>query len=94
MSDLRELARSLRPYIEQAAQSLSDADGLKAKALYPPLADPIPAARSMEYTYGLYYSDPGDSKVYLCTRTGEIDGGTITLHYLPHELVGLYVKEV
>ena len=35
MSDLRELARSLRPYIEQAAQSLSDADGLKAKALYP-----------------------------------------------------------
>ena len=47
----------------------------------------------MEYTYGLYYSDPGDSKVYLCTRTGEIDGGTITLHYLPHELVGLYVEE-
>nr|WP_325195176.1 hypothetical protein [uncultured Oscillibacter sp.] len=35
MSDLRELARSLRPYIEQAAQSLPDADGLKAKALYP-----------------------------------------------------------
>lgn len=35
MTDLRELARSLRPYIEQASQSLSDADGLKAKALYP-----------------------------------------------------------
>ena len=35
MSDLRELARSLRPYIEEAAQSLPDADGLKAKALYP-----------------------------------------------------------
>ena len=35
MSDLLELARSLRPYIEQAAQSLPDADGLKAKALYP-----------------------------------------------------------
>ena len=35
MSDLRELARSLRPYIEQAVQSLPDADGLKAKALYP-----------------------------------------------------------
>ena len=35
MSDLRELARSLRPYIEQAAQSLPDADGMKAKALYP-----------------------------------------------------------
>ena len=32
--------------------------------------------------------------VYLCTRTGEADGGTITLHYLPHELVGLYFEEV
>ena len=152
MSDLLTLARNLRPYIEQAAQSLSDADGLKAKALYPrwealakkgsvtaeagyrfthggnlykcvnanpkfqsdwipgngtaalyvriddghagTLADPIPAARSMEYIYGLYYSDPEDSKVYLCTRTGEAAGGTITLHYLPHELVGLYFQEV
>lgn len=35
MSDLLEMARNLRPYIEQAAQSLPDADGLKAKALYP-----------------------------------------------------------
>ena len=152
MSDLLTLARTLRPYIEQAAQSLPDADGLKAKALYPrwealvkkggvtaeagyrftykselykcvnpdptfqvdwipgngtaalyvrvdeshagTLADPIPAARSMEYTYGLYYSDPEAGKVYLCTRTGEADGGTITLHYLPHELVGLYFEEV
>ena len=152
MSNLLELARNLRPYIEQAAQSLPDADGLKAKALYPrwdalvkkgsvtaeagyrftyngdlykcknanptfqadwvpgngtaalyvrvdeahpgTLADPIPAARSMEYTYGLYYADPEDGKVYLCTRTGEADGGTITLHYLPHELVGMYFEEV
>ena len=152
MSDLLTLARNLRPYIEQAAQSLPDADGLKAKALYPrwealvkkgsvtaeagyrftyngylykcvnenptfqadwipgggtaalyvrideahagTLADPIPAARSMEYTYGLYYSDPEDGKTYLCARTGEADGGTITLHYLPHELVGLYFQEV
>ena len=58
------------------------------------LADPIPAARSMEYVYGMYYSDPEDGKTYLCTRTGEADGGTITLHYLPHELVGLYFQEV
>lgn len=36
ISDLLEMARNLRPYIEQAAQSLPDADGLKAKALYPP----------------------------------------------------------
>ena len=35
MSDLLTLARNLRPYIEEAAQSLPDADGLKAKALYP-----------------------------------------------------------
>ena len=148
MSDLLTLARNLRPYIEQAAQSLPDADGLKAKALYPrweklvqlgsvtaeagyrftyngdlykcvnadptfqadwipgdgtaalyvrideahsgSLADTIPAARSMEYTYGLYYSDPEDGKTYLCTRTGEADGGKIVLQYLPHELVGQY----
>lgn len=150
--NLLELARQTRTYIEKAAQSLSDADGLKAKALYPrweklvqlgsvtaeagyrftyngdlykcvnlnptfqsdwvpgngtaalyvrvdeahagTLADPIPAARSMEYVYGRYYSDPEDGKVYLCTRTGEAAGGTITLHYLPHELVGLYFQEV
>ena len=35
MSDLLTMARNLRPYIEQAAQSLPDADGLKAKAFYP-----------------------------------------------------------
>ena len=35
MSNLLELARNLRPYIEEAAQSLPDADGLKAKTLYP-----------------------------------------------------------
>ena len=152
MSDLLTLARQTRPFIEKAAQSLSDADGLKAKALYPrweklvqlgsvtaeagyrftyngdlykcknpdptfqadwvpgngtaalyvrvdeahpgTLEDPIPAARSMEYTYGMYYADPEDGKVYLCTRTGEADGGTVTLHYLPHELVGMYFEEV
>lgn len=150
--NLLELARQTRPYIEKAAQSLSDADGLKAKALYPrwealvkkgsvtaeagyrfthggnlykcvnanptfqsdwvpgdgtaalyvrideahtgTLADPIPAARSMEYVYGLHYADPEDGKTYLCTRTGEEAGGAITLHYLPHELVGLYFEEV
>lgn len=52
--------------------------------------DPIPAARGMEYTYGLYYLDEG--KVYLCQREGE--SGTITLQYLPHELVGTYFVEV
>lgn len=54
------------------------------------IEDPIPAARGMEYVYGLYYIDPEDGLVYLCTRTGEPDGGVIVLHYLPHELVGQY----
>lgn len=54
--------------------------------------NPIPAVRGMEYTYGLYYSDGG--KVYLCKRTGEEDGGTVILQYLPHELVGQYFEEV
>lgn len=58
------------------------------------LDDPIPAQRSMEYVYGKYYLDPEDEKIYLCKRTGEPEGGTITLHYLPHELIGHYFEEV
>ena len=42
----------------------------------------------IEYEYVLYYLDNKDSKIYLCSRTGEIDGNTIILQYLPHELVG------
>ena len=52
--------------------------------------DPIPAARGMEYTYGLYYRDPEDTKLYKCERIGEQSGNKITLQYLPHELVGQY----
>ena len=55
--------------------------------------DPISAARGMEYTYGLYYKDPEDTKLYLCERIGEQSGNKITLQYLPHELVGQYFKE-
>lgn len=55
--------------------------------------DPIPAARGMEYTYGLYYKDPEDTKLYKCERIGEAAGGKIVLQYLPHELVGQYFKE-
>lgn len=54
------------------------------------IEDPIPAATSMEYEYGLYYLDPDDGNIYLCERIGEVSGGKITLHYLPHELVGQY----
>lgn len=57
-------------------------------------ADPIPAARGMEYEYGKYYLDGEDGKTYLCERTGEAAGGKITLQYLPHELVGQYFTAV
>lgn len=57
-------------------------------------ADPIPAARGMEYVYGKHYLDGEDGKTYLCTRTGEAEGGKIVLQYLPHELVGQYFEEV
>lgn len=53
-------------------------------------ADPIPAARGMEYEYGKYYLDGEDGKTYKCERVGEADGGKIVLQYLPHELVGNY----
>lgn len=56
--------------------------------------DPIPAARGMEYTYGLYYLDSEDGKTYKCERTGEAAGGNIVLQYLPHELVGQYFTVV
>ena len=56
--------------------------------------DPIPAARGMEYTYGLYYLDEEDGNIYLCSRTGETAGNTIILQYLPHELVGQYFEQV
>lgn len=55
--------------------------------------DPISAARGMEYTYGLYYKDPEDTKLYLCERIGEQSGNKITLQYLPHELLGQYFTE-
>lgn len=57
-------------------------------------ADPIPAARGMEYEYGKYYLDSEDGKTYKCERIGEAAGGQIVLQYLPHELVGQYFTEV
>ena len=56
--------------------------------------DPIPAARGMEYTYGLYYTDPEDGNLYLCERIGATAGYKITLQYLPHELIGQYFSAV
>lgn len=56
--------------------------------------DPIPASRGMEYTYGLYYTDPEDNKLYLCERPGATISEKITLQFLPHELIGQYFTEV
>lgn len=56
--------------------------------------DPIPASRGMEYTYGLYYTDPEDSKLYLCKRIGTQAGDKIILQYLPHELIGQYFEVI
>lgn len=56
--------------------------------------DPIPAERGMEYIYGLYYLDIEDNNLYLCQRTGEVEGGTVVLQFLPHELVGHYFTKV
>lgn len=95
MSDLLTLARNLRPYIEEAAQSLSDADGLKAAALYVrvdeahagTLADPIPYGGNMALTAGLYYIQNGVT--YLCNRN------TINPVYnVLVDLVGVYVEAV
>ena len=49
---------------------------------------------SMEYVYGLYYTDGEDGKTYKCERTGEAAGGKIVLQYLPHELLGQYFTAV
>ena len=54
------------------------------------IEDPVPAARGMEYTYGLYYLEPEDKLTYLCKRGEET--GAIVLQYLPHELVGSYFE--
>lgn len=65
MSDLRELARTLRPYIEQVAQSLPDADGLKAKSLYPRW-EVLVKKGSVEAEAGYRFTYNGD--LYKCTR--------------------------
>ena len=55
--------------------------------------DPIPAERGMEYVYGLYYLDSEDGKLYMCQRTGEAEGGTVVLQYMPNEMVGHYFED-
>lgn len=54
--------------------------------------DVTTAERGMEYVYGQKYLDPEDGQIYVCKRQGEADSGKITLHYLPHELIGQYFE--
>ena len=54
--------------------------------------DPIPAVAGMEYVYGKYYIE-GET-IYICKRTGEAEGGTIVLQFLPSALVGQYFEVV
>lgn len=54
--------------------------------------NPITAVAGMAYVVGLYYAE-GD-KIYLCKRAGMTDGESITLYYLPSQLVGHYFEEV
>ena len=64
MSDLLTMARNLRPYIEQVVQNLPDADGLKAKALYPRW-EALVKKGSVEAEVGYRFTYNGD--LYKCT---------------------------
>lgn len=54
--------------------------------------DPIPAAAGMEYTKGKYYIE--NDVIYLMNRAGMQDGESVTLQYLPSQLVGQYFEKV
>lgn len=54
------------------------------------LEDPIPAAVNMNYEYGKYYIE--DGVIYLMNRQGMSEGESITLAYLPSQLVGQYFE--
>ncbi len=56
------------------------------------LERPFIAASGMTYYKDKYYLDETDGKVYLCTRD-DTGNGTV-LHYMPHDLVGVYFELV
>lgn len=53
---------------------------------------PFVATTGMTYYKDKYYLDETDGNVYLCTRD-DTENGTV-LHYMPHELVGVYFSLV
>ena len=54
--------------------------------------DPIPAVAGMEYIKGKYYAE--NESIYLMNRQGMAEGESITLYYLPSQLVGQYFEIV
>ena len=56
------------------------------------LEDPIPAVAGMEYIKGKYYAE--NESIYLMNRQGMAEGESITLYYLPSQLVGQYFELV
>ena len=56
------------------------------------LADPIPAAKGMEYVKGKYYIE--NDGIYLMNRVGMKDDESIVLQYMPSELIGQYFEVV
>ena len=84
--NLLELARNLRPYIEQAAQLLPDADGLKAKALYPRW-EKLVQLGSVTAEAGYRFTHNGD--LYKCVNANP----TFQLDWIPgNGTAALYVR--
>lgn len=54
------------------------------------LEDPIPAVAGMEYIKGKYYIE--NESIYLMNRQGMEDGESVTIYYLPSQLVGQYFE--
>ena len=54
--------------------------------------DPIPAVAGMEYIKGKYYAE--NESIYLMNRQGMAEGESVTLYYLPSQLVGQYFEVV
>lgn len=97
LGQTQKLFRCIQPHISQEGWEPNKTPALWAVINLEnegTLDDPIVARMGMEYTYGLYYKDQSDQKLYLCERTGEQAGGMVILQYLPHELIGHYFKEV
>ena len=58
------------------------------------LENPITAARGWSMSTESTTVIRRTEKLYLCKRTGEEEGGKVTLQFLPPELVAQYFEEV